>query len=82
MDWVRRSHEHFARTGEPFLDGIDPAIEVYDHDIPDASNPYSGVNGIAKWLADFGESWDSYGCKSSGSSTLATRSSRSSASGQ
>jgi ketosteroid isomerase-like protein len=60
VEWVRRSHEHFGRTGEPFLEGIDPAVEVYDHDIPDASNPYRGVDGILKWLADFAESWDSY----------------------
>jgi ketosteroid isomerase-like protein len=60
VDWVRRSHEHFARTGEPFLEGIDSSIEVYDHDIPDASNPYRGVDGISRWLADFAESWDSY----------------------
>jgi ketosteroid isomerase-like protein len=60
VDWVRRSYEHFARTGEPHLDRIDPAVEVYDHDIPDASNPYCGPDGIRKWLADFAESWDSY----------------------
>ncbi|MGH2974305.1 MAG: nuclear transport factor 2 family protein [Solirubrobacterales bacterium] len=60
VNWVQRSHEHFGRTGEPLLDGIDPAVEVYDHDIPDASNPYRDVEGIVKWLADFAESWDSY----------------------
>jgi ketosteroid isomerase-like protein len=60
VDWVRRSYEHFARTGEPYLDGIDPAVEVYDHDIPDASNPYRGSDGIRQWLADFAESWDRY----------------------
>jgi ketosteroid isomerase-like protein len=60
MDWVRRSHEHFARTGEPYMEGIDPEVEVYDHDIPDASNPYRGADGIVRWLADFAESWDSY----------------------
>ena len=52
MEWVRRAHEHFGRTGEPFLEGIDPKVEVYDHDIPDASNPYRGFEGIGKWLAD------------------------------
>jgi ketosteroid isomerase-like protein len=60
VDWVKVSLEHFARTGEPYLEGIDPAVEVFDHDIPDARNPYRGVEGISAWLADFGESWESY----------------------
>jgi ketosteroid isomerase-like protein len=60
IDWVQRALEHFGRTGEPYLEGIDPDVEVYDHDIPDASNPYRGPHGIARWLADFGESWDRY----------------------
>ena len=60
VDWVGRGYEHFARTGEPYLDGVDPDVEVYDHDIPDARNPYRGFDGIRKWLADFAESWDHY----------------------
>lgn len=60
VDWVRHALEHFGRTGEPYLEGIDPAVEVYDHDIPDASNPYRGLDGISSWLADFGESWERY----------------------
>jgi ketosteroid isomerase-like protein len=39
---------------------MDPAIEVYDHDIPDASNPYRGVDGVGKWPSDFAQSWDRY----------------------
>lgn len=60
VDWARRSLEHFERTGEPYLDGLDPAVEVFDHDIPDARNPYRGFEGVVEWLADFAESWDSY----------------------
>jgi ketosteroid isomerase-like protein len=60
VDWVQRALDHFGRTGEPYLEGIDPAIEVYDHDIPDASNPYRGSDGIGRWLADFAESWERY----------------------
>jgi hypothetical protein len=60
VDWVKASLEHFARTGEPYLVGVDASVEVFDHDIPDARNPYRGVAGISAWLADFGESWDSY----------------------
>jgi ketosteroid isomerase-like protein len=60
VEWVRRSHDHFGRTGEPFLEAMDPAVEVYDHDIPDASNPYRGFDGVDRWLSDFAESWDRY----------------------
>lgn len=60
VDFVRTSHEHFARTGQPYLEGIHDAIEVFDHDIPDASNPYRDLDGIAGWLADFAQGWDSY----------------------
>jgi ketosteroid isomerase-like protein len=60
VEWVRKAHEYFAGTGEPFLEEVDPAIEVFDHDIPDASYPYRGVEGIGTWLSDFGESWERY----------------------
>ncbi|MDX6581836.1 MAG: hypothetical protein QOI10_1020 [Solirubrobacterales bacterium] len=60
VDWVTRALEHFGRTGQPYMDGIDPAVEVFDHDIPDARNPYRGPEGVFEWLADFGESWDSF----------------------
>ena len=60
VDWVERSLDYFGQTGEPYLKGIDPAVEVYDHDIPDARNPYRGTDGIARWLADFAESWERY----------------------
>ena len=39
---------------------IDPDIEVFDHDIPDARNPYRGAAGVAEWLADFAAAWDHY----------------------
>ncbi len=60
VDWVKAALDHFARTDEPYLEGIDPTVEVFDHDIPDARNPYRGAEGISAWLADFAESWDSY----------------------
>jgi ketosteroid isomerase-like protein len=60
VDWVRNAHEHFATTGEPFLEQVDQSIEVFDHDIPDAENPYRGLEGLSKWLADFAESWDHF----------------------
>jgi ketosteroid isomerase-like protein len=61
LENVRRAHEHFARTGEPLWEINDPAVEVFDHDIPDARNPYRGQEGVAQWLSDFSESWDSFG---------------------
>ena len=40
-------------------DLVDPAIDVVDHDIPDAGT-YHGHDGVAKWLADWGSAWESY----------------------
>ena len=60
MAWARRSLEHFAATGAPYLEGVASDVEVYDHDIPDARNPYIGHEGVNAWLADFAESWNHY----------------------
>ena len=57
---ARRSLEHFGATGQPYLEGVADDVEVFDHDIPDARNPYVGHAGITAWLADFAESWNSY----------------------
>ena len=58
--WARRSLEHFAATGTPYLEGVAHDVEVFNHDIPDARNPYVGHEGVVAWLADFAESWNSY----------------------
>jgi ketosteroid isomerase-like protein len=60
VEMVRQAHEHFARTGQPMEEINDPDIEVFDHDIPDASNPYRGSTGVAEWLSDFAAAWDRY----------------------
>ena len=60
LAWARRSLEHFAATGTPYLEGAADDIEVFDHDIPDARNPYVGHDGVVAWLADFAESWSSF----------------------
>ena len=60
LEIVREAHERFTKTGEPIWELLDPGIEVFDHDIPDASNPYRGVEGVRKWLSDFAESWNHY----------------------
>jgi ketosteroid isomerase-like protein len=59
VDGARRAFEHFLRTGEPQWDTIDPDVEVYDHDIPDAGI-YRGHAGYASWLAGWGEAWSDF----------------------
>jgi ketosteroid isomerase-like protein len=60
VERVREAFEHFAKTGEPLLEAIDPAMEIYDHDIPDAGT-YRGREGFVSWMADWGEAWGEYG---------------------
>ena len=59
VERARQAFEHFLRTGEHLWDTIDPEVEVYDHDIPDAGN-YRGHEGYLRWLEDWGEAWDSF----------------------
>jgi ketosteroid isomerase-like protein len=61
VEIVKEALEHFTKTGQPVWELIDADTQVFDHDIPDARNPYRGVDGMAKWLSDFAEAWDSYG---------------------
>jgi ketosteroid isomerase-like protein len=61
VEIVRQAHERFTKTGQPIWERIDADTEVFDHDIPDARNPYRGADGVADWLSDFAEAWDSYG---------------------
>jgi ketosteroid isomerase-like protein len=58
--WAQRLLEHFAATGEPYMEDVALDVEVFDWDIPDARNPYVGHDGLVAWLVDFGESWSSY----------------------
>jgi len=60
VEIVREAHERFTKRGQPIWERIDADIEVFDHDIPDAQNPYRGVDGVTKWLSDFDEAWASY----------------------
>jgi ketosteroid isomerase-like protein len=60
VEVVRQAHDRFAKTGEPMWESLDPDVEIFDHDIPDASNPYKGAEGVAQWLSDFAQSWDHY----------------------
>lgn len=59
VELIRKGFEHFTRTGEPDWETLDPEIEVYDHDIPDAG-VYRGHSGFLKWLEDWGDPWESF----------------------
>jgi hypothetical protein len=58
VERVRRGFERFAETGEAGGRGLHPDVEVFDHDIPDARNPYRGAAGFKEWLSDFAAAWD------------------------
>jgi ketosteroid isomerase-like protein len=60
LEIVRASYEAFLRGDlEAALAPIDPAIEIHDHDIPDAGE-YRGLDGIFAWRADWERSWESW----------------------
>ena len=60
VEVVRGSYDALLR-GElgAALTAIDPAIEIYDHDIPDAS-AYRGLEGVFAWQAEWERSWESW----------------------
>jgi len=59
VEGVQEALQYFQRTGQPMWDTIDPAVEVYDHDIPDAGS-YRGHDGYARWLTDWGRAWSDF----------------------
>jgi ketosteroid isomerase-like protein len=59
VEIVRQAFEHFLRTSEQQLEWLDPEIEVYDHEIPDAGT-YCGHEGYLRWLEDRGKAWDDF----------------------
>jgi ketosteroid isomerase-like protein len=61
VEIVREAHERFTKTGQPIWERINADTEVFDHDIPDARNPYRGAPGVAEWLSDFAAAWESFG---------------------
>jgi len=60
VEIVGRALEHFTRTGQPYREIMDDGTEIFDHDIPDARNPYRGRKGVDDWLSDFGAARDRY----------------------
>jgi ketosteroid isomerase-like protein len=59
VELARRAFEHFLRTGDQRWEFLDPEVEVYDHDIPDAGT-YRGHEGYNRWLEDWGEAWGDF----------------------
>jgi ketosteroid isomerase-like protein len=57
---VERALDHFTKTGQPYRPIMDDGTEIFDHDIPDARNPYRGLAGVDDWLSDFGAAWQRY----------------------
>jgi ketosteroid isomerase-like protein len=61
VEIVRAAWEALDREDmEAFLGFCDPAIEVSDHDIPDAPESYRGLDGLGRWQADWEASWASW----------------------
>jgi len=55
---VRASWEAWERGDTDATFAIyDPAIEIVDHDLPDAKESYRGLDGFMKWQADWEASW-------------------------
>jgi ketosteroid isomerase-like protein len=59
VEIVKEGHRRFSATGQPLWERFDSDTEVFDHDMLDAGT-YRGPGGVARWLADFAQSWDSY----------------------
>jgi ketosteroid isomerase-like protein len=60
VDLVRRGTEHFATTGEPLWETLDPQVEVRDHDIMDGRE-YRGHADVRRWLfEDWASAWSEY----------------------
>jgi ketosteroid isomerase-like protein len=58
---VRESWEAWERGDtEASFAFYDPAIEILDHDLPDAAESYRGLDGFRRWQADWEASWASW----------------------
>jgi hypothetical protein len=49
VEIVRRILERFINSGEIAWETMDPLLEVFDHDVPDAGK-YRGHEGFGQWL--------------------------------
>jgi len=61
VEIVRRCYDAYVRGNlESALAAFDPEIEIYDHDLPDATESYRGLDGLLRWQDDWAASWDSW----------------------
>ena len=56
---VRRGLEHYAATGDQLWENYHPDVVVRDHQSPDQAE-YHGLEGVRKWLDDWGAAWDEW----------------------
>ena len=60
IEIVRNSYRAYVRGDlEAAFGVLDPAIEIYDHDIPDAGK-YHGWEGMLAWQTDWESGWKSW----------------------
>jgi len=61
VEIVRAHYEALAAgDAKAALAAIHPEIEIVDHDLPDADEPYTGLVGMARWQTDWEGSWASW----------------------
>lgn len=61
VELVRASWEVWERGDmEALFAFYDPGIEIFDHDLPDATESYHGLEGLGRWQADWEASWASW----------------------
>ena len=61
VEIVRASYQAFnAGDMAGSVAAVDSGVEVFDHDIPDAPESYRGLDGLARWGADWEASWASW----------------------
>jgi hypothetical protein len=77
VELIQQGFVVWGETGEPDWGSLHGDVEVYDHDIMDASE-YRGRAGVERWLADWGPLGRSSAWSRRSSSTPASVSSRSS----
>lgn len=56
---LKRGFEHFAATGDQLWENYAEDVVVRDHESPDQAK-YVGLDGVRRWLADWGSAWDDW----------------------
>jgi ketosteroid isomerase-like protein len=59
VETIRRSVEHFNRTGEPAWDLFDPEITFTTRGEIEPSSTYEGLDGLREAVAGFAGVWES-----------------------